>query len=347
MNDVDALIEQVRGSPKAMINFARTMLMPKDAERAQTLCNEALALAPGDGEIRAMHADALGAAIEDGYFKMVRDETRYQILDRALRRVLGGGGRVLDIGTGVGLLAMIAARAGADEVVTCEQNAVVAETAKAVIAANGLQRKVKVVAKKSTDLVVGLDMAGPADVLVWDNIGSNMLGAGALPTIEDALRRLVIPGAPVIPARGTIWAALAEDARAGEQHMGRTLGFDLSPFNRLARGYTIKTEAERLSLRSEPVALFEFDFACGGPYPAERVGRQAMATGGNANGVVQWLELAIDDHDIYCANPGVKTCAFALVFHPAPASFEAACGERFIIGASHDRVGLWVWLENP
>ena len=42
--------------------------------------------------------------------------------DAALRRAIRPGCRVLEIGTGSGLLAMMAARAGAAQVVTCERN---------------------------------------------------------------------------------------------------------------------------------------------------------------------------------------------------------------------------------
>lgn len=50
---------------------------------------------------------------------------------------------VLDIGTGSGLLAMMAARAGAARVIACEMNAAVAETARRIIAANGLADRMR------------------------------------------------------------------------------------------------------------------------------------------------------------------------------------------------------------
>src|SRR5205807_7574512 len=150
------------------------------------------------------------------------------------------GCRVLDTGTGTGLLAMMAARAGAAEVVTCESNPAVAAVASEIIARNGFADRIRVIAKSSADLEVGVDLAEPADVLVWDILGSNMIGAGALPVIEQAIRRLMRPSAPVIPACGTVRTALAEDREAHRRQMHVVEGFDLSPFNRLAAPcYTI------------------------------------------------------------------------------------------------------------
>ncbi|MEL7220183.1 MAG: 50S ribosomal protein L11 methyltransferase [Bacteroidota bacterium] len=45
----------------------------------------------------------------------------------------------MDIGTGSGLLAMMAARAGAQEVVACEMNPLLAEAASQIVEQNGFQ----------------------------------------------------------------------------------------------------------------------------------------------------------------------------------------------------------------
>jgi len=203
------------------------------------------------------------------------------------------------------------------------------------------------VAKSSLDLAVGADMAGPADVLVWDNVGNNLIGAGALPAVEDATRRLLKPGGQVIPARGAIKAALAHDAHWERHRMGTAQGFDLSVFNTLAKpGYVIDPESSRVTLRSSAASLFAFDFASGGPFPAERVVREVAGLGGPANGVVQWLEFDLDDHERYQTAPGAPSCAFGLVFHPTRTMLEATAGGVFRIGASHDRAALWLWIED-
>ena len=129
--------------------------------------------------------------------------------------------------------------------------------------------------------------------------------------------------------------------------MGAVQGFDLSTFNKLAKpGYSIDPESPRLTLRSSAASLFAFDFAGGGPFLAERAVSEVVGLGDQANGVVQWLEFDLDEHEGYQTAPGTRSCAFGLVFHPTKAMFEATVGAAFKIGASHDRASLRVWLQG-
>ena len=54
------------------------------------------------------------------------------------------------------------------------------------------------------------DMAERAEALVFEVLDSELLGEGVLPTLRDARERLLTPGAPVVPARATVFAALVQ-----------------------------------------------------------------------------------------------------------------------------------------
>ena len=71
------------------------------------------------------------------HFAMMDDKKRNEAYEAAIRRAAPGK-RVLDIGTGAGLLALMAARAGAAKVTTCEAVAAIAERARQIIVANGM-----------------------------------------------------------------------------------------------------------------------------------------------------------------------------------------------------------------
>lgn len=345
LRGVDALIEQVEDSPLALAGLARTLLLSKGHdERARELCDRAVAMAPSDPEIQAIRAEVYSQDIEQFYFSMVRDSARHGAYVRAFARAFRSGGRALDIGAGTGLFAMLAARAGASEVIACERSQQVAAAAAMVVDRNGYQDRVRIVPKASTDLVMGVDLDAPVDVLIWDNLANNMMGAGALASVEDALRRLVKPGGAVIPARVALKAALAEDRGLHRRRMGIVDGFDLSPFNRFATPqYHLRCDAAELSLRSEAVSLFDFDFETRGPHAAAKVFRSVIGEGGAANGVVQWLAFELDDRERYEARPGTKIDAFGLRFHPTAEPFEALRGGKFMIGASHDRMRVRIW----
>jgi predicted RNA methylase len=73
------------------------------------------------------------------------DADRAQAFERAIREVVRPGMSVLDIGTGSGLLAMMAARAGAGHVLAIERDPVIADVARRNIEENGFHRQVHVI----------------------------------------------------------------------------------------------------------------------------------------------------------------------------------------------------------
>ena len=151
-------------------------------------------------------------------------------LSKALNRT---GLKVLDLGSGGGLLSMMAARAGAESVTVPEQvtltliltliggaesvtgveaTPILAEMARAAVNRNGYEDKIKIHAKWSLDLTVGpeSDMEEKADVVISEVVNSALIGEGMLKTYNDALDRLVKPGAIMIPAAGAIDAYVIE-----------------------------------------------------------------------------------------------------------------------------------------
>jgi hypothetical protein len=251
---------------------------------------------------------------------------------------------VLEIGTGSGLLAMMAARAGAGTVVTCEANPAVAAAARDVIAANGLADRIRVIGAHSTTLDAA-DIGGAADILVSEIVSNDMVSQGVLPAHEHAVAHLLKPGAAVIPARGRVRVALAEHRGRGVAGLHESCGFDLSAFNRLAQPWRhVAIESPQLSLRSDPADLFDFDFASGGPWPASRAGLALASTGGTVNGIAQWIALDMDDAEVHENLPasGARSC-WACVFWPFAESVATSPGETVAIASRHekDRVRLW------
>lgn len=345
---LEILLSRAADKPVLLARLAQLLHTKGQIERARGLCTQAVALAPGSGEVRALAAEVFSNGVAGWYFPMVQDRVRHAAYEMAMRRAIRPGCRVLEIGTGTGLLAMMAARAGAAEVATCESNPVVAATASEIIACNGFADRVRIIVKSAADLEVGTDLSDRADVLIWDVLRSNMIGAGALPIMEMAARRLIRPGASVIPARGTIRIALAEDREAHCRRMQTVEGFDLSPFNRLAAPtYTILVGDERLALRGEPGDLFCFDFQSGGRFPEARSTTSLTATGGCVNGIAQWIRFQMDEEGWYENPPSVGAIStFGVVFYPLKRPIEMAPGAKLTVSGAHDRQSLRIWADT-
>lgn len=175
---------------------------------------------------------ALSQRIPLWHVPMMNDSHRNNAYYAALSAAITPDTHVLEIGTGSGLLAMMAAKLGAGQVTTCEAVAEIAETARAIVEANNLTPLVTVVAKMSNKLEIGVDLDDRADLLVSEILSSEFLGEGVLSSIEDAKRRLLKPGARIIPARGGIQFALFSGADIEQNiRVGMVNGFDLSKFN--------------------------------------------------------------------------------------------------------------------
>lgn len=287
------------------------------------------------------------ALVPRWHFTMLHDAPRNDAYERALRAVVRPGMRVLDIGTGSGLLAMMAARAGAGEVVACEAVPLIAEKAREIVAANGYADRVRIVAKPSNRLVVGTDMAGPADVLVTEIFDAALIGEGALATFEDAWARLLKPDAIVIPAAATVRAQLVESpALRDTLTVGRVSGFDLSGFNEFASRTLPTSNLPPFDFRpvSDPVTLFEVDFRVRRHAPAERRVAVTAAAGGAVDAVLVWFTLRLGDAIEYDNAPGAGAASShwgQMVQLVAPARATAP-GEALTLLARHDTTSMRV-----
>jgi type III protein arginine methyltransferase len=347
---LDRLIAAAARNPLALARLARQLMDRGDRGRSIDLAHRALDLpSDRDGEAHELAAWVLSSGVPPWHFALVLDEVRNAAYEAALRRACGSGARVLDIGSGTGLLAMLAARAGAREVISCEMNLPVARAAEEIVRKNGFGHQIRVVPKKSTDLDLAEDLRGPVDVIVSEIVSNNLLGEAPLPAMQDAVERLLVRGGRVIPARGQIRLALAHYARPDQGRMGHASGFDLRPFNRLATPCRRLHVGDRhLSLRSEPVTLFDFDFESGGPHPDRKRSLELTAAGGPVNGMVQWIRLELDEHQAYenLPSPGASSC-WSPMFYQFDREIEIDPGASITVHAAHGLTTLRIWTTAP
>lgn len=143
-----------------------------------------------------------------------RNEKYYQGIRAAVSRVKARGDKVivLDIGTGTGLLSMMAVTAGADYCYAVEVFKPMADAAFRIVKKNGFSDKIKIINKHSTEVTVGLDgdMQIRANVLVTELFDTELIGEGALPSYEHAHLNLVQEGCEAVPHRATVYAQLVE-----------------------------------------------------------------------------------------------------------------------------------------
>ena len=133
--------------------------------------------------------------------RMLHDHRRTADYLAALSQAVRPGDVVLDLGTGSGVLAIAAARAGAGRVYAVEASDI-AEVAQRVFAANGVTDTVTLVPGWSREI----ELPEPADLLVAELIGNEPFEEEILETTLDARRRLLKADARLIPHSLTLLA---------------------------------------------------------------------------------------------------------------------------------------------
>jgi protein arginine N-methyltransferase 1 len=149
-----------------------------------------------------------------GYFSklgahitMLSDDERMNAYFTALQKaIIPGESVVVDIGTGTGVLAMMAARLGAKKVHAIEMGKI-ANIAEKLIRENALNNVITIHRGLSNDTV----LPEKADIIVSETMGFTGFEESIVEIFADATRRLAKPNAILIPHSVTLYLAPTGD----------------------------------------------------------------------------------------------------------------------------------------
>ena len=289
---------------------------------------------------------ALLNSVPTWHFAMMNDAPRNAAYDEAIRRVVPGRS-VLDIGTGGGLLAMMAARAGARSVTSCEQTPWIAAKAREVVAANGLGDRIKLIAKHSTDLRIDSDLGERAEVLVTEVFGTSAINELVIPTVAHAHAQLLRPGAMVVPNAASVRAYLAGgEALEGHFFVDRAAGFTISAFNDFSRlRMDLQVNCVPHDVLSDDFEVYRLDLMRPPLEPEKRVVEVVATRAGRCFGVVQWLRLELVEGLVYenRPNPSARIDGWGHMLHRFAEPIELEAGSRIRLSVQHNRRTLLIW----
>jgi type II protein arginine methyltransferase len=335
-------------NPIAANNFAVMLSDAGHKREALVEFQRALTLQPDN--IHVQHqVRRLGAEqVPFWHIPMMNDTRRNDAFEAAIKVAVektGPGARVLDIGTGSGLLSMMAARAGAQTVTACEIVPIIADMAKQIVAQNGYADRVTVHAKLSTALSVGAELEAPADILVSEILSSDLLTENVLETFEDAHARLLKKDATIIPRAASAIGCLVEsDILAGYVFVDQVSGFNLSRFGAFAAQklpiHGTMTDWRRLS---DDVELLRVDLtAKRHDSGLTRLSIPVLADG-VASGIVQWMHVDLAEGISFDNHPdGYTDGGWLQVLHTFPQPIQVRAGETLDVAVGHDRITLIV-----
>jgi predicted RNA methylase len=185
---------------------------------------------PSDVHFQLKAANVLSKFLPSWHIPMVHDHARNDFYERMIKKEVKNK-TVLDIGTGTGFLALLAAEHGAKHVYACEQNPLFYTLAKQNIEASPHHDKITLIYGSSTKLKIGRDLPEKVDLLVSEIISTSIFSERMLLTLKNA-KRLIQEGGKFLPQKVEVYACLIRFEGAPDSSNSRKVFDSLIDFGR-------------------------------------------------------------------------------------------------------------------
>lgn len=249
------------------VRLANIFHLKKNELEAFHLLRTATKLFPDDKELLYIKGQFTSKTIAGWHLPMLADKERNIAYEKAILSKVKPDDIVLDIGTGSGLLAMMAARAGAKHVYACEANPILADLAREIIISNGYRDKITIIPKHSSQIIIGEDMPEKADLIITEIFDCGIIGEEVLQTIDYAQKNLIKMSKNIIPQSAILYGRLTHCPHLQQFHKAEIVnGFDLTPMAQIAhplhyKDAQINFETSKTSeIVSEDFLIQKFDF---------------------------------------------------------------------------------------
>ncbi len=120
MNGRTKISPALADRPDALVTMGCALMASGQGEKAVALVEQLLSEPKSDPGIDTVVRTILSHKVPHWHLPMLRETARNDVFEAAITGAVTPQTRVLDIGAGSGLLAMMAARAGARAVIACE-----------------------------------------------------------------------------------------------------------------------------------------------------------------------------------------------------------------------------------
>lgn len=237
------------------------------------------------------------------HITMLNDRVRTDAFIKGIGEIVRAGDIVVDIGTGTGILAIAAARAGAKHVYAIEASGI-ADAAQDAISRTEVAGKITLIRGLSTQI----ELPEKADVLISEIIGNDPFGENILPVFKDAVERLLKQDARILPGQIKVFglpvkvpAARLQNIVLQQHDLDNWKEWYKVDLQVLKDGTDLaqplwKARAEKLTdfeILDEPVLLAEVQFT--GSYEATISNQAEGAVQGTFNGMLLYFEVVLGD----------------------------------------------------
>lgn len=227
---------------------------------------------------------------------MVFDETRNRVYLDAIRTHIRPDSVVLDLGSGLGVLGFLAAKAGARHVY-CVEPAPIARRIMALAQANGIADRITVFRSRIEEI----ELPEQVDLIISVFTGNMLFTEGLLPSLYHARDRYLKPGGMMVPDRSRLMLqgvdALDLYRKRVDRYREPSLGIDYSSLGAAASNDQLwmSREMAKPVAMTPSVEVIHLDFmethAEGVTFETE----VAAIRDGVINGLLGWIEIKLGD----------------------------------------------------
>lgn len=277
------------------------------------------------------------------YGSMITCEPRMGAYAEALRRSITPGCRVIDLGAGPGLFALLACKYGAGHVIAIEPNASI-DIARKAAAENGFSDRITFV----RDLSTQWHSTEKADVVVSDIRGVLPLFENHIPTITDVRARLLKPDGVLIPGVDRIYAALVEAPKLYETitkpWLDAPYGVDLSAGKPFVANAWRRVAASPETMLTEPQPFVTLDYRSIIETNHRTLMSFPVQRAGTVHGILMWFEAELAPGIGFSNAPGAPEQIYGQAFFPLEHPVRVAAGAIPRVDVSaHLLDGQYIW----
>lgn len=275
---------------------------------------------------------------------MLADTVRIRAYKSAIKSSVHPGDVVVDMGTGTGILALLALQAGAARVYAIEAADII-KLAKRIAEKNGMNGRITFIHGKSQDT----DLPEKADVLISEVIGEGAFEEGMLDAIIDARKRFLKPDGKVIPEVVDMYFVPAEADKTYREMSfwkGMVEGIDFSPaWDKLTNNVYVDC-FDSARFLATPEALISADLRTLDRSDINGDAEFRCSRDGTLHGFIAWFKAQLSDDIVLSTSPEDPPTHWQSAYFPLDSPVAVRAGERVHFECaccSIESTTRWTW----
>jgi hypothetical protein len=272
--------------------------------------------------------------------ELLLDEVRTNAYREAIRRVVTADSVVLDIGTGSGILSFFAIEAGARRVFAIEDQHS-ADLAMFLTKHLGYTDRMTVFHDRSTNI----ELPEPAGVLVTETLGAFGFEERILSSVIDARKRLLRPGATIIPQRVELFVVPVELPVIFERHIScwqrSSYGFDFSPLAMFASNAIYVANIESKTFLASPARIISCEMATVESADVSGQAKFETVRSGVLHGFAGWFRATLAEDVVLSNELPMTSWSHAFLPLEQPQSIDAGTAIDLTLETSDGKAWRW------